>query len=308
MDFRALEGDPIYCVAPGVVSYLHTAEMYAADHHNYGVYVCVQHADGYVTTYAHLKELKVTQDQHVADGQVLGLADHTGHVIGAPGDHLHLTLQHAGESALGYPHNIIDPMPFLRPLMPPAPVEPPGGSDVIQVRVAQKLGLNCNAPIDEYGRITPRVADPRLIGDTGVGWVRLNFIARPPFAGPDDPAPGPDGVTWIEAYRRIIAGLRSQGLQIYGLVGAEAVPTDPGNQFRDAPQGVGSVDNAWIRSYAANFRRIVELFYQDVPIFESFNEPNDWHRTEGDPMQWRQAWIASRLVRHHAPSRLRRCV
>jgi hypothetical protein len=51
------------------------------------------------------------------------------------------------------------------------------------------------------------------------------------------------------------------------------------------------VDHEWIRTYAQNFRRIVELFGRDVAVVESFNEPNDWHRTPGDPTQWEQAWI-----------------
>ncbi len=146
--------------------------------------------------------------------------------------------------------------------------------------MAQKLGLNCNAPIDGGGNITPRLADPRLISETGVEWVRLNFIVRG-FAGPDD-------ARWLETYRRIIDGLRGQGLQIYALIGAEAHTDDPGNQFRDPPPP-GAIDNEWIRGYARNFRRIVELFGAELAVVESFNEPNDWHHTDG--VEWKRAWI-----------------
>ncbi len=284
VDIVAAENEFVYCVAPGVVKMVNTLEAYKVNNHPYGVHVRVQHQDGYETIYAHFNELRVQESQTVEAGQVLGLADHTGNVFGNPPDHLHLTLKHAGETAPGYRNNIIDPMPFLRSLLEAGSGAGPAivtGLDTIQLRVAQKLGLNCNAPIDGSGNITPRLADPRLIRETGVEWVRLNFIVRG-FSGPDDPR-------WIDTYRRIIAGLRGQGLQIYGLIGAEAVVDDPGNQFRDLPPAE-PVDNAWIRTYVGNFRRIVELFGQDVTIFESFNEPNDWHRT-GDGVQWKKAWI-----------------
>lgn len=278
VDIVAAEDEPVYCVAPGMVTMVNTPDAYAVNQHPYGVHVRVQHQDGYETIYAHFKELRVSASQSVEAGQVLGLADHTGNVFGDPPDHLHLTLKHAGETVPGYRNNIVDPMPFLLPLLQPGPA----GPGTVQVRVSQKLGLNCNAPIGAGGNITPRLADPRLIGETGVGWVRLNFILRG-FAGPDEPR-------WVDTYRRIIDGLRSQGLQIYALIGAEAVLEDPGNQFRDPPPA-GPVENAWIRSYASNFRRILELFGDAIAVVESFNEPNDWHRTPGDPTAWEKGWI-----------------
>lgn len=282
VDIAAAENDPIYCVAPGQVKLVNTPVAYAANKHPYGVHVRVLHDGGYETIYAHFKELHVQEGQMVAAGQILGLADHTGNVVGVPADHLHLTLKHVGEAAPGYRSNIIDPTPFLQPLLPATAGGAAAGVETMPRRVAEKLGLNCNAPVDEQGAITPRLADPKLIKATGVGWVRLNFIVRA-FAGPTDPQ-------WIATYRRLIDGLRDQGLQIYGLIGAEAVVTDPGNQFRTAPPAE-PVDNDWIRTYAQNFRKIVECFGNDVSIIESFNEPNDWHRTAGDPVPWQQAWV-----------------
>ena len=282
VDIEAADGDPIYCVAPGQVKMVNPPAEYAANKHPYGVHVRVLHAGGYETIYAHFRQLHVQVGQTVAAGHVLGLADHTGNVFGDPPDHLHLTLKHAGELTPGYRNNIIDPMPFLRPLLQPSVGVVPAGLETAARRVADKLGLNCNAPVDGAGVITPRLADPGLIKATGVGWVRLNFIVRP-FAGPDDPR-------FVATYRQIIDGLRGQGLQIYGLVGAEAVNSDPGNVFRDPPPA-GVVDHEWIRIYAQNFRRIVEHFGRDIAVVESFNEPNDWHRTSGDPTQWEKAWI-----------------
>lgn len=270
IDIRAPSGSKIFCVAPGLVKLVHPSES----GHNYGIHVRVLHAEGYETVYAHLQSIAVAEGQPVMAGQLLGLADSTGNTKGA---HLHLTLKHDGETRDGYPNNIIDPTPFLAPLLSGERAAP----GLVQLQVAEKLGLNCNAPTDPDGKITPRVADAGLIADTGVGWVRLNFILRP-FSSPDDPS-------WINTYRHIVRGLRDRGLEIYGLIGAEAAASDPGNQFRDQPPA-DPIENNWIREYAQNFRLIVQQFRDDVAIFESFNEPNDWHRVPGDK-PWEQAWV-----------------
>ncbi len=110
IDMVAPLGSRIYCVAPGRVKMVHPQ----AAGHNYGIYVRVSHEQGYETIYAHLQSLAVSEGETVQAGQVLGLADHTGN---STGDHLHLTLEHAGESQGGYPNHIIDPTPFLAPLL-----------------------------------------------------------------------------------------------------------------------------------------------------------------------------------------------
>ncbi len=271
LDIKAPTGSKVFCVAPGQVKLI-TLVSPDPKKPAYGNHVRVLHADGYETIYAHLQSIAVEMGQTVAAGQLLGLADSTGNSTGA---HLHLTLKHHGESFDGYPSSIVDPTPFLAPLLQAQPAPAAAG-----VKVSEKLGLNCNAPTDDNGNLTPRVANPRLIADTGVGWVRLNFILRP-FNSPADAG-------WVENYRKIIKGLRDQGLKIYGLIHAQAVTGDPGNQFRDEP--AGSIDNDWIRRYAENFRIIVQQFKNDVAVFESFNEPNDWHRVPGD-RPWEQPWV-----------------
>lgn len=109
IDIRATSGSRIYSVAPGRVSFVQNFDSGA-----YGIHVRIAHQDGYETIYAHMLRLDVSLNQNVEGGQVLGLADNTGNSFG---DHLHLTLKHAGESFGGYPHNIIDPTPFLAPLL-----------------------------------------------------------------------------------------------------------------------------------------------------------------------------------------------
>lgn len=159
----------------------------------------------------------------------------------------------------------------------------------VRIRAADKLGIDANAPIDpETGEIMPRVRDPNVIAATGVGWVRLNFILGKQWKRPTDPA-RPQGLTWAETYRQIIDGLRAEGLKIYGLISAEAMHEDPHNQFRDPPPP-GPTDNDWIRRYAETFVTIAKMFHGDVEVFESFNEPDDWHRTPTE-QHWEQSWI-----------------
>jgi hypothetical protein len=110
VDIRAPHGSKIYSVAPGYVFRVHTTP----NNHNYGIHVRVQHRDGYQTVYAHLERASVRQGQDVAAGDVLGLADNTGNSFGS---HLHLSLKKEGARFGPWPHNLIDPTPFLLPLM-----------------------------------------------------------------------------------------------------------------------------------------------------------------------------------------------
>lgn len=112
IDIAAALGTRVYCVAPGRVKMVHPQP----DGHNYGTHVRVAHEQGYETIYAHMLFLQVQEGQEVGAGQVLGLAGHSGNALG---DHSHLTLEHAGETQGAYPNNIIDPTPFLAPLLAP---------------------------------------------------------------------------------------------------------------------------------------------------------------------------------------------
>ncbi len=152
-------------------------------------------------------------------------------------------------------------------------------------RLRDIAGIDANAPIDPQGNLRPQVVDPALIAGSGAGWVRLNFILGP-WSHVGDTTRH-QGRTWQETYRQLIDGFRGQGLRIYGLIGAEAVG-DPGDAFRFAPP-TGVTTDPWIERYAAAFVAILEMFAADLEVAESFNEPNDWHRTPGTT--WAQAWI-----------------
>jgi hypothetical protein len=161
--------------------------------------------------------------------------------------------------------------------------------------------LDANRPIDpRSGQIEPQVANPEIVSSTGAGWVRLNFVLGP-WSGPDDDRLC-EGRTWAEAYEHIVSGFRSHGLQIYGLIGAEAMPDSPGDRFRSPPQS-GTADDEWLDRYVEHFVRIVEMFHLDLPIVESFNEPDDWH---GQQSSWvHPGWFAIMLQRIHAAVRSR---
>jgi hypothetical protein len=110
LDFRATRGSKVFCVAPGTVRHLFQDNQ----QHAYGTNVRVQHEDGYETIYAHLQEAHVKEGQQVAAGEVLGRAGDSGN---ARGVHLHLTLKRHGHGPTPYPHNIVDPMPFVATLL-----------------------------------------------------------------------------------------------------------------------------------------------------------------------------------------------
>lgn len=135
-DIRAYHGDPIYAVADGIISQVHGT----AEGSNYGIYLRVNHGDGWETTYAHLDRLasRMHVNEVVSGGQVIGYADNTGN---SSGSHLHLTLKRIGhvytdESGNVWPYNIHNSDSFLRPFAnvtwpsAPTPPPPPSGQTV----------------------------------------------------------------------------------------------------------------------------------------------------------------------------------
>jgi hypothetical protein len=165
----------------------------------------------------------------------------------------------------------------------------------------QKTGLDANRPIDpKTGRIEPQVADPDVVASTSAGWVRLNFVLKP-WSSPDDGSTFEER-TWAQAYEEIISGYRERGLRLYGLIGAEAMPEPPGDRFRLPPLSGGAEDE-WLDQYVHHFVTIVEMFQADVQVFESFNEPDDWH---GQDCSWvHPRWFAIMLQRIHTAVRSR---
>lgn len=107
IDIRARMGSSIFSVAAGTVDEIDEGR-------NLGNYVRVRHIDSFQTTYAHLSDVSVSVNQTVAAGDLLGLAGATGNAHGA---HLHLALKKEGTTFENWPYNLIDPTPFLLPLL-----------------------------------------------------------------------------------------------------------------------------------------------------------------------------------------------
>ncbi len=79
IDIGNKTGTPVYATADGVVSAAQTEN-------GWGRVVKIDHAQGYMTLYAHLHSIKVQAGDHVRKGQIIGLMGSTGM---STGTHLH---------------------------------------------------------------------------------------------------------------------------------------------------------------------------------------------------------------------------
>ncbi|HID61121.1 MAG TPA: hypothetical protein EYP49_00015, partial [Anaerolineae bacterium] len=157
----------------------------------------------------------------------------------------------------------------------------------------RKVGLDSNRPV-EGGTPSWRVHPPDFMASTGTGYVRINFVLDQ-WSSPAD-----DG--WLRVYDTIVNGLKEKGIEIYGLIGHESVREPPGDNFRNARKNAAA--DAWIDRYVENFVTIVGHFRDRVKIFESFNEPNDWH---GGNKAWiHPYWFAKMLERIYRAVKLER--
>lgn len=111
IDLGGQEGvTKIYAVAPGKVSKVGTQAQFSRD---FGNHVYIQHANGYTTIYGHMHTLLVKQGDNVVAGTPVGTLGNTGF---SSGPHLHFELRSPRANA-PWPRNIIDPTPYLMPLM-----------------------------------------------------------------------------------------------------------------------------------------------------------------------------------------------
>ena len=86
-DFGCSYGDPIYAVAPGVVT-LNGKDIYGA------LIIAIEHNPGVITRYVHMQAVYVVKGQEVWAGQQIGECGSTGY---STGPHLHLTLRIDGQ-------------------------------------------------------------------------------------------------------------------------------------------------------------------------------------------------------------------
>ncbi|MEX0617066.1 MAG: M23 family metallopeptidase [Candidatus Woykebacteria bacterium] len=89
VDIGASYGDGVYAVGTGRVVTA-TRQWYG-----FGWHIFIDHGNGYVTSYAHLSDIKVNVGQSVKRGQIIGAVGCTGLCTGA---HLHFEVRRNGSS------------------------------------------------------------------------------------------------------------------------------------------------------------------------------------------------------------------
>jgi murein DD-endopeptidase MepM/ murein hydrolase activator NlpD len=94
IDIAAPTGTPIRAAASGSVAI-------AGPEGGYGNYTCVDHGGGLATCYAHQERILVSVGQQVAQAQIIGITDCTGHCFGP---HVHFEVRVNGQAVdpLGY--------------------------------------------------------------------------------------------------------------------------------------------------------------------------------------------------------------
>jgi len=94
IDIAVPTGTQIRAAASGTVSIAGSAG-------GYGNYTCIDHGGGLSTCYAHQEQILVSSGQQVAQAQVIGISDCTGHCLGP---HVHFEVRVNGQAVdpLGY--------------------------------------------------------------------------------------------------------------------------------------------------------------------------------------------------------------
>jgi len=113
-DFAAPAGTPVYAAAAGVVIESDCTSPYCDRPGGLNVPGCgwtvaINHGDGLVTRYCHLRVTRVTPGQRLAPGEVIGQVGSTGN---SDGPHLHFEVHVGAPPATG--PNAIDPIQFLK--------------------------------------------------------------------------------------------------------------------------------------------------------------------------------------------------
>jgi murein DD-endopeptidase MepM/ murein hydrolase activator NlpD len=94
IDIAVPTGTPVRAAGSGTVSI-------AGEVSGYGNYTCIDHGGGLSTCYAHQEQILVSVGQQVAQAQVIGISDCTGHCLGP---HVHFEVRVNGQAVdpLGY--------------------------------------------------------------------------------------------------------------------------------------------------------------------------------------------------------------
>ena len=96
-DIAVPSGTPIRAAASGAVIFTEPE----ASSGGYGNFTCIDHGGGLSTCYAHQESFAVSAGQQVAQGQVIGYSDCTGHCFG-PHVHFEVRINGAPTDPMGY--------------------------------------------------------------------------------------------------------------------------------------------------------------------------------------------------------------
>lgn len=88
VDFAAKKGTPLLAVNDGTV-------IFAGVEGGYGNVIKIKHKDDYVSLYAHLSSMRVSNGEHIQKGKIIGYAGSTGR---STGPHLHFGLYSRGKA------------------------------------------------------------------------------------------------------------------------------------------------------------------------------------------------------------------
>ena len=81
-DFSAQVGDPVFASGSGTI-------VFAGQKDELGNTVIIDHQNGYVTSYSHLKDIRARKGRNVGKGEIIGTVGLTGNTSGP---HLHYTI------------------------------------------------------------------------------------------------------------------------------------------------------------------------------------------------------------------------
>ena len=99
LDFKCNEGDNVNCAANGIV-------ISITDDNVYGKSVTVEHSEGFITVYRGLKDVSVSLDELLTQGQTIGTAASNLPFEGHMETHIHFELQKDGLC--------VDPLTFAK--------------------------------------------------------------------------------------------------------------------------------------------------------------------------------------------------
>jgi len=157
-----------------------------------------------------------------------------------------------------------------------------------------KVSLCANQALTPNGNVATRLQDPAVIADTGVRWVRLNFMQI--------------GALWLERYGEIVDALRGRGLQIYATLSHDVVG-HPDLIMQEKPQGAPgdwperyAQHIEWIERYVGVCGEILAAFEGRIGVYETLNEPDLWMKGDSWMHPYWFAYTQERLYRQLKPS------